>query len=288
MGDVLWYLFLLVLLAGFVYYVAWVEPRRLCIRKFEHPVRGVKKPIRLVAIGDLQPNQWHWPAERLAEAFDQARSYDPDLVVWLGDYYNSLTGTTSHILERLPRLRRWIVQKMPVMEEIAYEMAQLKPRLGAVSVLGNHDWGWSGDLTRESLEAHGIPVLIDDIVVIDDEQNDQKLQILGYDDVSSDRTPNYRDLLEKLDPDLPQIAIAHSPDTFALSLNTPSLMLCGHTHGGQIWPFGYLVRLRYPFLAGRYEVDDMSLIVCRGTGTWGPRMRLWYPGEILQIILRSG
>lgn len=65
------------------------------------------------------------------------------------------------------------------------------------------------------------------------------------------------------------------------------LMLCGHTHGGQIWPFGYLVRLFYPLLEGRYEVDGMTAIVCRGTGTWGPRMRLWRPGEILRVTLRK-
>ena len=41
-------------------------------------------------------------------------------------------------------------------------------------------------------------------------------------------------------------------------------------------------------LGGRYEVDGMTIIVCRGTGTWGPRMRLWRPGEILRVTLRSG
>lgn len=47
-------------------------------------------------------------------------------------------------------------------------------------------------------------------------------------------------------------------------------MLSGHTHGGQIWPFGYLVRARYPLLEGRYQVKDTTVIVCRGTRTWGP------------------
>lgn len=50
---------------------------------------------------------------------------------------------------------------------------------------------------------------------------------------------------------------------------------------------GYLVRLIYPLQGGRYEVNGMPVIVCRGTGTWGPRMRLWRPGEILQIKLRA-
>ena len=66
------------------------------------------------------------------------------------------------------------------------------------------------------------------------------------------------------------------------------LMLSGHTHNGQIWPFTYIVGLRYPLLAGRYNVGGMPVIVCRGTGTWGPRMRLWSRGEILRIVLRVG
>jgi predicted MPP superfamily phosphohydrolase len=52
------------------------------------------------------------------------------------------------------------------------------------------------------------------------------------------------------------------------------LMLSGHTHNGQIWPFNYVVKSIYPFIAGKYDMNGMPLIVCRGTGTWGPRMRL--------------
>jgi predicted MPP superfamily phosphohydrolase len=65
------------------------------------------------------------------------------------------------------------------------------------------------------------------------------------------------------------------------------LMLSGHTHGGQIWPFGYLVRRVYPLIGGRYDVDGATVIVCRGTGTWGPRMRLWRPSEILRVTLKK-
>ena len=84
------------------------------------------------------------------------------------------------------------------------------------------------------------------------------------------------------------IFLSHSPwYAEEIAKSGVKLMLCGHTHGGQIWPFDYLVRRRYPLLEGRYEVDGMTVIVCRGTGTWGPRMRLWSPGEILHITLRG-
>ena len=84
------------------------------------------------------------------------------------------------------------------------------------------------------------------------------------------------------------ILLSHSPLQVDQASNSGvQLMLCGHTHAGQIWPFNYLVRRRYPMIAGKYEVNGMTIIVCRGTGTWEPRMRLWYPSEILRITLHS-
>ena len=65
------------------------------------------------------------------------------------------------------------------------------------------------------------------------------------------------------------------------------LMLSGHTHSGQIWPFNYLVGFRHPLLGGLYQVDGMTLVVTRGAGTWGPRMRLRRPSEIVRIKLKA-
>lgn len=84
------------------------------------------------------------------------------------------------------------------------------------------------------------------------------------------------------------VFLSHTPwKADAAASAGAGLMLSGHTHAGQVWPFGYLVRLRYPLLEGRYEVNGMPIIVSRGMGTWGPRMRLWRPNEILRITLRS-
>jgi predicted MPP superfamily phosphohydrolase len=65
------------------------------------------------------------------------------------------------------------------------------------------------------------------------------------------------------------------------------LMLSGHTHGGQIWPFSYAVQQRFARYAGAYDVGGMLLYVTRGAGSWGPRMRLWQPGEIVRLTLKS-
>ena len=65
------------------------------------------------------------------------------------------------------------------------------------------------------------------------------------------------------------------------------MMIRGHTHGGQIWPFGYLVRIVYPYLDGMYHLEGMTIVVSRGAGTWGACMRLWRPAQILRIRLRA-
>jgi len=65
------------------------------------------------------------------------------------------------------------------------------------------------------------------------------------------------------------IFVSHTPwEADVAARAGAGLMLCGHTHNGQIWPFTYIVRLTYPLLGGRYEVNRMPVIVCRGTGTW--------------------
>ena len=84
------------------------------------------------------------------------------------------------------------------------------------------------------------------------------------------------------------VLLSHRPEALpAAARSGVGLMLSGHTHDGQIWPFGLLVGRIYPVLSGRAQVEGMTLIVSRGTGTWGPRMRLWHPSEIVRITLRS-
>jgi predicted MPP superfamily phosphohydrolase len=64
------------------------------------------------------------------------------------------------------------------------------------------------------------------------------------------------------------------------------LMLSGHTHGGQIFPFGLLVMTAQPYLAGLHQHSpDRQIFVSRGTGYWGPPLRVLAPSEISQILI---
>jgi predicted MPP superfamily phosphohydrolase len=81
--------------------------------------------------------------------------------------------------------------------------------------------------------------------------------------------------------------LAHQPRSFeAAARHGVGLQLSGHTHGGQMWPFGAIVRMAQPFVAGLHRRGNSQIYVSRGTGYWGPPMRLGAPAEITEVILR--
>ncbi len=202
----------------------------------------------------------------LAARVEQVRKQSPDLIVLLGDIYEG-HGCRPEIL--LPVLRR------------------LQAPLGVWGVLGNHEFYGGERRSQDLLEKAGIQVLRNRCGEL---QNG--LVLAGVDDLrASGALRNNPDLVMRTLKDCPSgaaILLSHTPEKINAAAEAGAdLMLCGHTHGGQIWPFGWLVRQFYPFLEGRHTVAEMPVIVCRGTGSWGPRMRLWKRGEILRLTLRS-
>jgi len=215
----------------------------------------------VVALSDLHVGATlgpRWLAARVA----QVRAQRPDLVVLLGDVVEGHGGDSAAVL---PALRA------------------LAAPLGVWAVTGNHDRGGGADL----LEGAGFAILHDERVLVR-----PGLTVAGVGGRSARlRAARTGDPLATALTGHGQgaaILLSHEPVNAerAAALGA-SLMLAGHTHGGQVWPFGCLVRTAYPLLAGRYEVAGMPVIVSRGTGTWGPRMRLWRPGEIVRVTLRS-
>jgi len=169
-------------------------------------------------------------------------------------------------------------------------MRRMSAPLGVWAVRGNHDSLRPGrrDVTGEILAGAGIRLLVNASVRLAD-----GLVLAGIDDLTfSRRHPEQgaanidRALTDR--PAGATILLSHTPwMTDRAAAAGVDLMLSGHTHGGQIWPFNYLVRTRYPLIEGRYDIDGMTLVVSRGAGTWGVRMRLWASGEIPLITLRS-
>ena len=91
------------------------------------------------------------------------------------------------------------------------------------------------------------------------------------------------------DPDLPVLLVAHQPKYVAQAASAGiDLQISGHTHGGQIWPFNYLVRIDQPVVHGLSRHGERTqLYTSRGTGFWGPPFRVFAPSEITLLTLRS-
>ncbi len=82
------------------------------------------------------------------------------------------------------------------------------------------------------------------------------------------------------------LALVHQPSIWERTQSKVDLMLCGHTHNGQIFPFNFLVRLQFRHVYGLFADDGSTLYVSSGAGCWGPRMRLGSRNEIVMIELR--
>jgi predicted MPP superfamily phosphohydrolase len=176
-----------------------------------------------------------------------------------------------------------------IADEVA-PFADLRAPHGVFFVTGNHDHYSGADHWVERVEALGLRVLRNERVTIG--SGAATFDLAGVEDhhahlVSRTHREDLPRALQRRDPSLPVILLAHDPATFPQAARCGvDLQLSGHTHGGQIWPFRYLVRLSTPYVAGYYTRNGAQLYVSCGTGFWGPAMRLGAPAEITEIILR--
>jgi predicted MPP superfamily phosphohydrolase len=213
-----------------------------------------------VHLGTLLGARW---TAAITTVLDRAK---PHLILVTGDL---IDGDAAAVAPLVPALRAW------------------KAPLGTYFVTGNHEFYAGLDRCIPLVESAGMTVLRDRAQEIA-----PGLVLAGVDDLSAwrqfrmDGDPVAR-ALENHPPGV-LVFLSHSPleAEKAASLGA-GLMLSGHTHDGQICPFGLLVRVFYPFLRGRYAVGGMTLLVSRGSGTWGPPMRLFAPCEVWRITLRT-
>jgi predicted MPP superfamily phosphohydrolase len=106
--------------------------------------------------------------------------------------------------------------------------------------------------------------------------------------MSLDQKPDVGRALAGRNPSREVVLLAHQPRTVRQAApHGVGLMLTGHTHAGQIWPFGYLVKTQQPFIEGLHRVGATQVYVSPGTGLWGPPMRLGSTSEITLIRLAS-
>ncbi len=161
-------------------------------------------------------------------------------------------------------------------------LSRLQSRHGSYFVTGNHEYysgasDWVAELTRL-----GIRVLRDERVEVDG------FDLAGIDDIMAGGQLSAA--LEGRDPERSLVLLAHQPrkDAFQAAVaNGVELQISGHTHGGQVAPFNLVVKAAFPYLAGLYRHEGGQVFVSRGTGYWGPPLRLGSPPEIAKIVLTA-
>jgi predicted MPP superfamily phosphohydrolase len=169
-------------------------------------------------------------------------------------------------------------------------LANIKARHGVYFVTGNHEYYSGVDEWLQELGRMGIRVLHNERVSIG--EGEDSFDLAGVDDHSAHHPghgPHVARALEGRDEKRACVLLAHQPRTVALAAeHGVGLQLSGHTHGGQIWPWSYLVYLQQPFVAGLHRHGDTQVYVSCGTGYWGPPMRLGTRSELTKIVLRHG
>ena len=167
-------------------------------------------------------------------------------------------------------------------------LAGLRSRHGSYFVTGNHEYFSGAPAWCQEFSNLGIRVLRNEHVVL--EHEGARLVVAGIDDPFATVPGHGPDLPRALagrPTEAPVILLAHQPVFAEQAAHLGvTLMLSGHTHGGQLWPFSALVRLVQPIVAGLVKVGETFIYVSRGTGWWGPPMRLGAPNEITVLTLR--
>ncbi len=249
-------------------YAAILE-RSLTVSEAQVPLArlGGSGDVKVLVISDIHAGPFV-TSEILQRTFERLLTLRPDLILLPGDF---ATVSVQEVEEVVPALRI------------------LQAPLGVYGVLGNHDY-YTDDVERLSslLENAGIELLQNRSVIV--EKQGARFLLGGVDDLLGG-LPDFRQALKGHEDDLPTVMMSHNPDVFPAAVESGvSLLLAGHTHGGQIRVPGLsvLVRMsRYRLDEGRYSVDGSELIVSRGLGATGLPLRVACPPEALLLSLIS-
>lgn len=169
------------------------------------------------------------------------------------------------------------------------ELKNLQSKYGTYFIVGNHEYFHGVKPIIDYVNSLGIKTLENENVYIG--EKDEGFYLAGVYDRFGFRygsyIPDINKALENCENN-PTILLAHQPKYINEIKDTKNidLILCGHTHGGQIFPFNFLVKLEQPYVKGLHQHNDTTQVyVNKGTGFWGPPMRLGASSEITVLRL---
>lgn len=172
--------------------------------------------------------------------------------------------------------------------DIGDSLSRINPPYGIYAVTGNHEYIGGVKEAVDYLIKHGIKVLQDEVVLIDD-----SFYLAGREDRSASnfggtKRKELNDLLRGVDSSRPVIMLDHQP----LSLEEVAadgrvdIQFSGHTHHGQLWPFNFITEMIYEISLGYKKIGNTNFYVSSGWGTWGPPIRTGNTPELIQLKLK--
>lgn len=208
--------------------------------------------------------------EWLADVVRRTNELHPDLVAITGDLVDGDVETLRETVEPLRELRA---------------------RYGVFFVTGNHEYYSGVEEWLTHLPQLGIRVLHNEHAFVGPEG--ARLLVAGIDDHSSrgfadGHGPDLAAALRGVVGEPPSVLLAHQPKAvFEAAERGVGLVLAGHTHGGQFYPWAPFVHLQQPYISGMHRHGGTLLYVSDGTGFWGPALRLGTTGQITLVTLRA-
>ena len=226
--------------------------------------------LRIATVSDIHlgPLAGRMHTERIVAAINRL---DADLVAVVGDLVD---GTVAELGEAAEPLR------------------DLRSRHGSFFVTGNHEYYSGVEQWVAEVDRLGLRVL----------QNERQeirarggvLDLAGVNDLAGTGTgvaagPDFEAALGDRDLSRPVVLLAHQPvQVHDAARHGVDLQLSGHTHGGQLVPFNYVVGLQQPVVSGHATIDGTQIYVTNGAGFWGPPVRVGAPPQVTLVELRSG
>ncbi|MBU1658232.1 metallophosphoesterase [bacterium] len=244
---------------------AMYEAKFVTLEQVKIQIRNLKQPYKIVQLSDIHIGGLI-DAKFIKEIVHRVNALKPDLVVITGDLVDVDVNYAKDAL---------------------HEFTNLNSLYGTFFIVGNHEYFHGVSTIINSVQSLGIKVLENENVYIGEEA--KGFNLAGVYDIFGYRVQSHMPDLDKAllhKKDSPTVLLAHQPRYIHEVKNGVDLVLSGHTHGGQLYPFKFLVKLQQPYISGLHQHNkDLQIYVNKGTGFWGPPMRLGASAEITEIIL---
>ncbi len=224
---------------------------------------GSLKSLNIVAFSDVHLGTLI-EKRHLATIIKKVNALKPDIILIPGDIIDEDINPVIH-------------------SNVGKTLRTFKAKYGVYAVTGNHEYIGGVAKAKEYLKSHGIKLLNDTAVLIDN-----SFYVAGREDLMKNQSKNKRkgldEIIHDIQKDLPLILMDHQP--FHLEQaekNGVDLQLSGHTHHGQLWPFNYITNLVYEKSYGYLQKGNTHYYVSCGVGGWGPPIRTVSRPEIVNI-----